>query len=218
MLKVEWPPVRNVFIPDPGWVMFDIDLAGADAQVVAWEVGDEDLKEAFRQKLKIHIKNGTDLWGKEVMYSKDPKGKTEPYYTRVKRGVHLTNYGGTTATLAKKCDLTIPEADKFQADWFSLHPKIKEWHEKTTFDLQTKGRTENKFGYSIDWFDRYSNRLRNQALAWTPQSTTAHVVEEAMILINQALESEERDGGAVGFKVELGVLNAGLYPGLVERA
>lgn len=185
MLNVEWPPVRNIFVPDPGWVFFDIDLAGADAQVVAWEAGDEDLKTAFRNKLKIHIKNGCDIWGKEVMYSKDPGGKSEPFYTRVKRGVHLTNYGGQVGTLAAKCKMSNFEAEKFQETWFGLHPPIVGWHEKTMFDIQTKGETKNAFGYSIPWFNRPGLDIWRQALAWIPQSTVARVTEIAMVAIRQ---------------------------------
>src|SRR3990172_6527102 len=189
MLNVNWPPVRNMFIPDPGWVWFDIDLAGADAQVVAWDAGDEDLKQAFRDKVKIHVKNGSDIWGKDVMFSKDAGGKTEPYYTRVKRGVHLTNYGGTVPTLARKCGMSNPEADKFQTTWLQiLHPSIAEWHERKMFEMQTTGRTSNKFGYSIDWFDRPSMEIWRRSLAWTPQSTIAHVTEEAMIRLDEECE------------------------------
>lgn len=183
MLKIEWPKIRNTFIPDPGWVWFDIDLAGADAQVVAWEAGDEDLKAAFRAKVKIHVKNGSDIWSRELMYSRDPKGKTEPYYTRIKRGVHLTNYGGQVPTLAKKCAMSYGEAERFQAKWFELHPAIAAWHERTMFDIQTTGRTSNKMGMSIDWFTRPTLDVWRRALAWTPQSTVAAVAEEAMIRI-----------------------------------
>lgn len=188
MLTVNWPPVRNIFIPDPGWVIFDIDLAGADAQVVAWEANDGDLMEAFRRKEKIHVKNGCDIFGKEVMFSKDEKGKTEPYYTRVKRGVHLTNYGGQEDTLARKCGMSGRESKTFRETWFNLHPGVGDWHERTMFDIQTKGRTENKFGYSIDWFDRPSLSIWRKALAWTPQSTVAHVTEEAMIRMAEEQE------------------------------
>jgi|GEM_PF-1766835 len=181
MLKVEWPPIRDTFLPDPGWVLFDMDLAGADAQVVAWEANDEDLKAAFRAGLKIHVHNGIAMYGRDVMYATDPKGKSEPVYTRVKRGVHLTNYGGMVSTLASKCAMSIGEATKFQYDWFSLHPGIVDWHERTEFEIQTKGETSNKFGYSVPWNDRPSKRIWRQALAWTPQSTIAHVTEEAML-------------------------------------
>ena len=42
MEKIKLPNVRKMFVPDLGYVVFDCDLAGADAQVVAWEAGDDN--------------------------------------------------------------------------------------------------------------------------------------------------------------------------------
>ena len=42
------PNIRKFIVPDPGYLIVDADLSGADAQVVAWEADDADLKEAFR--------------------------------------------------------------------------------------------------------------------------------------------------------------------------
>jgi DNA polymerase I-like protein with 3'-5' exonuclease and polymerase domains len=58
------PNIRRLFIPDPGHFIASVDLSGADAQVVAWEAEDEDLKNAFRQGIPIHQKNAEDLFGK----------------------------------------------------------------------------------------------------------------------------------------------------------
>ena len=46
--------------------MATVDLTGADAQVVAWEAEDEDLKAAFRAGIPIHQKNAEEMFGAEV--------------------------------------------------------------------------------------------------------------------------------------------------------
>ena len=56
------PNVRELFLPDPDHVMFECDLKGADAQVVAWEADDEDLKAAFRAGIDVHSKNAKDIF------------------------------------------------------------------------------------------------------------------------------------------------------------
>ena len=38
------PNIRKLYVPDPGYEIFDIDFSGADAQVVAWEADDKPLK------------------------------------------------------------------------------------------------------------------------------------------------------------------------------
>ncbi len=85
------PNVRKFFVPDPGMIMFDVDLAGADAQIVAWEANDEPLKQAFRDYQagigpKVHCVNALAIFGEKLA---GPKGKNEPFYTRAKMGVHL---------------------------------------------------------------------------------------------------------------------------------
>jgi DNA polymerase I-like protein with 3'-5' exonuclease and polymerase domains len=87
------PNIRKMFIPDPGFTMFDVDLVGADAQVVAYEAEDEDLILAFKQGLDVHDKNARDLWG--TTYSSLPGDKHHgpKHHKRreCKQGVHLTN-------------------------------------------------------------------------------------------------------------------------------
>lgn len=174
------PNIRKLFVPDPGWEIFDIDLAGADAQVVAWEAGDEKLKAAFRAGLKIHAVNAKDLFGGDA----GPDGKREPYYTRTKMGVHLTNYGGKAPTMAKALGILIHEADKFQRRWFEIHPEIQEWHERTQREIDETSKVVNVFGYERVYFGR-KDRLLPEALAWKPQSTVAIVARKAQDIIEE---------------------------------
>lgn len=193
------PNVRKFFVPDPGYILIEADLEGADAQVVAWEAGDEDLKHAFRAGLKLHLKNVRDVYeqaknmtDEEILATNKPKG----LYHNCKRRVHGTNYGGGAKKLAMTLRTTVREEEEFQERWFSLHPGIKEWHlriERFLYGLQCWncetytdnpqrpcpecgshiGRTvRNKFGYRIVYFNRVEGLLP-QLLAWIPQSTVA---------------------------------------------
>lgn len=169
-MTVELPNVRKLFIPDPGYVMFDADLAGADAQVVAAEANDTVLLQAFKDGLDVHTKNATDLWGSA--FTSLPEGPRHRKRQECKQGVHGTNYGAHSKTLATILGWSVREADTFQARWFSLHPGIKEWHRRVELDLRNTRTASNKFGYRIIYFDRI-DALLPQALAWIPQSTVA---------------------------------------------
>ena len=46
---ISLPNVKKMFIPDEGYTIIDADLEKADAQIVAWESGDEELKQIFRE-------------------------------------------------------------------------------------------------------------------------------------------------------------------------
>src|SRR5688572_14551564 len=112
MLKIKLPNVRKLLIPDPGYTMFDADLVGADAQVVAWEAEDEDLKAAFRAGLDVHDKNAEDMFGRaytQLAGDKDsgPKSRKRK---ECKQGVHLTNYGGTARAITQVLGWTRHEA------------------------------------------------------------------------------------------------------------
>lgn len=176
------PNVRKLFIPDPGFVMFDCDLAGADAQVVAWRAEDEDLKAAFRAGLDVHSKNAEDMWGSaftQLQGMARYKKRQE-----LKKGVHATNYGTTARTIATTLGWTIYEAEKFMARWFSLHPKIKEWHRRVQKQLDINKTITNGFGFRRVYFDR-PDECFTEALAWDPQSTVALVSFHGAIQLEQ---------------------------------
>lgn len=197
----KFPNVRKQFVPDPGYEIAEFDLSGADAQVVAWEANDDDLKAAFRAGLKLHLKNARDVYPDKTrdMSDKDiTEGQAHEggIYSNVKKLAHGTNFGGSAKGLAERIRISIRDAEEFQERWFFLHPGIKTWHQKTEQKLAgfrcwkcedltdgkpycphcgafPQGRTiGNKFGNRIVYFERVRD-LFNAALAWTPQSTTA---------------------------------------------
>lgn len=167
------PNVRKLLIPDPDYTIFEADLAGADAQVVAWEAEDDDLKAAFRSGLDVHSKNAEDILGSR--FTQLPEGSHARYKARQqnKVAVHLTNYGGTARTLAVSQGWTVHDADHFQRKWFSLHPGIKNrFHGRVESALQSNRTIRNKYGFRRVFFDR-PDACFAEALAWIPQSTVA---------------------------------------------
>lgn len=177
------PNVRKLFTPDPGKMIGEADLAGADAQVVAWEAGDEKLKAAFRAGLKIHAVNAKDMFGDKA----GSDGKKEPYYLYAKKGVHATNYGASARRVAEALGITLAEAEAFQRKWLDeKHPEIREWHKRIEHELQTKRFVINKFGFRRIYFDRIEGLLP-EALAWVPQSTVAITINKGILNIHRNL-------------------------------
>lgn len=175
------PNVRKMFIPDRGKVIVDVDLSGADAQVVAWEADDAKLKEAFRAGKSVHLMNGEDLLG--PMFTNAPGHHKRPgtekgkMYEALKRFVHGTNYLGSAKTLSENPSILWPLADcvRRQRRWLDeLHPGIRGWHKRVQECLHRSRSIRNQFGYRIVYFDRIDSVL-SQAVAWGPQSTVAEV-------------------------------------------
>lgn len=175
------PNMRKLFTPDEGMEIAEVDLAGADAQVVAWEANDDILKGVFRRKEKLHAFNAKDLFGAKA----GPDGKAEPWYTMAKQGVHATNYLCTPPTLAKTLGITVHEADRFQKRWFDIHPGIKDWHRRIEADLHRDRSVRNRFGFRRVYFERIES-IQAEAVAWVPQSTVAIVINWAFIKIGEA--------------------------------
>lgn len=179
---IDLPNIRKLFIPDPGFMIADADLAGADAQVVAWEANDEELKDAFRKGLKVHAENAKVMFGAKA----GSDGLAEPYYKQCKGGVHATNYGGSPYALARNFGWSVAESTAFQRRWFDLHPGIKRWHESVEASLNSSRSVSNKFGYRIYYFDRVE-KLLPEALAWVPQSTVANVCTQGAMQLRAAV-------------------------------
>ena len=164
------PNIRKLFVPDEGYDIYDADLAGADAQVVAAEANDNDLLQAFKEGLDVHDKNATDLWGKA--YSSLEGNARAKKRKECKQAVHATNYGAHPRTVAITLGWTINEAEDFRRRWLALHPGILEWHQRVEHNLRTSRTATNRFDYRIIYFDRI-DALLPEALAWIPQSTVA---------------------------------------------
>lgn len=169
------PNVRKLVIPDSDCEIASIDLTGADAQTVAWEANDEDLKRVFREnKIKIHAHNA------KMMYPSVCKtGLEQPYYDLIRTGVHLVNYCGSDFTLAAALGSPTYAAAEFRRAWFRLHPGIADWHERIQHQLNRTRTVTNKFGYRRFYFERVSDILP-EAVAWIGQSTTACVTNRAL--------------------------------------
>lgn len=190
------PNIRKILRPDPGHIWFDIDLAAADAQVVAWDSDCKRLKEFFREAnawKPHHVATvaGKDIWfdvgGKpkpdlhnknkdDINHLLKPLGIPPIIRKQAKQGVHLTNYAGIPYVLARTLKIPKRAAELFQSAYFELYPEILLWHERINEQLQTYRYVENKFGYRRFYFDRPDNLLK-EGLAWIPQSTVAEVIE-----------------------------------------
>lgn len=166
--------IRKIFRPDPGHVIIDADLVGADAMVYAWELGEafgySKLKEHMQTKVKIHVESNRltfpSLCGSD--------GRAEPYYTEVKSAFFGTLYSAGIRTLSE--NLAWPEyrTRQFQAQLFRRFPEIRQYHERLDKQLAITREVWTRFGYSIHFFGDVRGILP-EALAWIPQATVANI-------------------------------------------
>lgn len=176
------PNVRKMFIPDPGYTMFEADLKGADAQVVAKEAGDLQLLADFKNKADIYSIEAAYAWdNKWNSFSTTQKKEQRQHF---KICVHGTDYGASAKTLSANTTVPLSVVERFQTHWFTLHPGVKTWQKRTEANLYLNRQARNPFGYRIIYFDRLEGLLP-QALAWIPQSTVAETCFRGILQLEE---------------------------------
>lgn len=168
--SLELPNIRNLFIPDPGMTMFDIDLDSADARIVAWESDCQWLKACFKEGKKPYV---------EIMkeyYQDDSKSKKSAEYPMFKSLCHGTHYMGTAEGIAPRIGLDVRQTQQIQDWYFSKNPEIREWHEEVKKQVRGRRYVENAFGYRVYFFDKAEGNIFNQAVADIPQSSVACLI------------------------------------------
>lgn len=170
--SVVLPNVRKFILTDPGYLQFEADLKGADAQVVAWEADDEDLKSAFRAGIDIHVHNATAMWGSEFTKLAEGSHARDHRRQECKHTVHGIHYGCTPRTTAIQRGWVVAEAERFHRRWLDLHPGVGRYHDRVRASLAKDRTIYNKFGFRRVFFDRIDDCF-TEALAWIPQSTVA---------------------------------------------
>lgn len=177
----ELPNMRSAIVPSTlEHLLWERDLAGADAQVVAWDSGDETLKQMFRERVKIHAETAKEVYGGDA----GPDGKREPYYTLAKKGRHLWHYGGKARTMGMSLGIPQKDAEKLMRRMAGLNPMIPKWHARVAAQLrEPKHMITNAFGYRIIFFGRPDDCLTG-ALAWIGQGTVACVLNRAVVALD----------------------------------
>lgn len=184
---LELPNVRNLFVPDPGYTFFDIDLDSADLRIVTWESDCGWMKDHFKNGRKPYI---------EVMreYYKNPNMTKHSHpreYGMFKGLCHGTNYLGTPEGLAPRLGLLVHEVQRIQDWYFGLAPEIRKWQEDIKKQVTGRRFVQNAFGYRTYFFDKIEGTIFNQAVAWIPQSSVACLINRGYWNIHTTLPEVE---------------------------
>lgn len=179
------PPVKKTFIPDPGYILVDADLDGAEARWLAWRMGGS-FKEAFQKGLKIHVDTMEHFFHDK--WEIDPK--YEPLYTKCKNMAYGTIYVGGAPGIAATASIPVGIVRSFQPWFFNKYPGIRTWHHETEVELYSKRTATNPFGFRIYFFDRPEGLLP-QACAWQPQSSIGVVTQRGQRLLRREFPQAE---------------------------
>lgn len=179
------PNIKSLFIPDPGYEFFDIDLDSADLRIVCYEAGVPEMKAMIAEGKKVYVEAMKEYYNDPTMT------KHSPQYRMFKSFCHGTNYLGTSAGLADRLGLLRHEVDELQKWYFGKFPEIKLWHKKIINQVTTRHMVENVFGYRYYIFQRIEGTIMNQVIAWIPQSTVGCLINRIWMNIHNNLKEVE---------------------------
>ncbi len=175
----ELPAIRRLYRPDPGYILVDADFDRADAQFVAWEADDPELKQIFQSGLDIYTDEAK--WLYQVPQVKPSQRQA------LKSVVHAADYAAKARTLASTAGVTVARMDRWLDErWIGKHSGLSRWHNRIKHQLQLSRTIYNPWGFRRFYFDRLDNILP-QALAWIAQSSVAVTINKAMLKIDQEL-------------------------------
>jgi DNA polymerase I-like protein with 3'-5' exonuclease and polymerase domains len=174
------PNVRKLFLPDPGFELFDMDLSSADLRVVVWEADEPEMKAMLAAGLDPYTEIAKEFYNDPAISKSDPRRQ------KFKSFAHGTNYLGTARGLATRLGLSVHEAERTQHWYFGRFRRIKAWQDNLCRQVQSARFVRNAFGYRRYFFDRIEGTVYNQAAAWIPQSTVGLLINRIWHSIRSA--------------------------------
>lgn len=149
LAKHEALEVRRSFIPRPGYGIATADFENAEVALFGYETGDEIITEIYLSGGKIHNINTRTLFG---------LNPDDPGFAAAKAGAKIFQfgryqYGGGLRTVARQIRLKAPglhvsmkELQAADERWWTEHPAVKLWSDKTEAEAFENRIVYNAFG------------------------------------------------------------------------
>lgn len=181
--------IKSAFIPGENCVLVSADYSQIELRLLAHMSGDEQLIEAFNHDDDIHAITASQILG-------IPVSEVTPAQRRDAKAVNFgIIYGISGYGLAE--NLSIPQymAKEFIANYFTMHPKVREFMDKNVEDARARGYSLTMSGRRRNLPDlkasNYMVRSAAERMAMnTPlQGSAADIIKIAMINVEKRLEN-----------------------------
>lgn len=165
---------KSYFVPDgPSQVMIEMDLAQADARIVAAYSGDTAFAKRFEPGADAHELTGRLVFG-DAVYESDPA----KYRQMAKVQGHAYAYGAGARTLAMHAKLPIAITQQFVNAMKESYPDVTAWQKKVVREAEMTGGVTNDWGR---WMPVDAGREFTTAPALYGQSGTRELLLDALI-------------------------------------
>jgi DNA polymerase-1 len=173
---------KKYLMADPGKLLCEVDLAKAEAHVVAYLCQDAHMMEAFISKVDVHTFNASKIFDKPM------EQITKAERSLGKRVVHASNYGMGPQTfsdnLAKDHTfLSVSECKSLLVAYSARFPGLHRWHKEIETEVSRTRQLRNLFGRKKRFLGVMNSALFRNAYSYIPQSTVAELLNRGTIKI-----------------------------------
>ena len=165
--------MREIFIPDDGFIFMGADLGQAENRVVAYASNDSKMIDVVEAEGDMHRENAALIFDKPVEEITDKERQLG------KKITHANNYMMGVGLFSKLANISYKEARELQNKYFNTYPRVKMWHKEIEIQVRTTRVLENPFGRKRTFYGRLKDSTFKSAVSYIPQSTVADKLHDA---------------------------------------
>jgi DNA polymerase I-like protein with 3'-5' exonuclease and polymerase domains len=196
--------IRELFIPDDGFVMLGSDLEKAEAMFIAWDAEDLEAIEAFQARIDVHWENTKKIFDlpRDLEYHKEQDytvpmlgedmemwllrqiGKTVEYADSYGMGpIMLQNI-----LIREEVYLELKVCKALLDQRRKARPMVVRWQGEIRNQIRATRVLETPLGDRREFRGRLNDNLFRSAYSFKPQSTVGRIVELAIQQIHESTD------------------------------
>lgn len=179
------PQFKRYELADPGYIIYNLDLAQAENRIVAHIAPEMSMIDAFAKGYDLHKRTASAIFGIPEEEVSDEEGSADigggAYSQRFwgKKANHSFNYGLGSNQFAYLFEISRAEAKRIRTAFLERYPGIENyWRWIQTTLRNNGGRLTNLFGRTYKFSSRWGEEMFKQAYSFIPQSTVADIVNQ----------------------------------------
>jgi len=182
---------KYFLLADPDWILCEVDLAKAEAHVVAYLSQDANMIESFVSGIDVHSFNASKIFNvpieqviEEAKNNKEDQKSTMRYMG--KKVVHASNYAMGPQTFSDQLateEIFMSQSDckRLLTNYTDRFPGLKRWHQSIEEEVQSTRTLFNLFGRPKRFLGEMNAALFRNAYSYKPQSTVAELLNRGSI-------------------------------------
>lgn len=176
--------VRRYMVADPGYVIFDIDLAQAENRAVAYIAPEPKMIQAFETGRDIHSETAGLIFNKAAHEISREKGSSSLGNGDLserdwgKKANHALNYGLGADKFSLMHELPIKEADFIRNRYYEVYPGVLIYHAWVRAQIERDRTLTTPFGRRRKFLDLIDGALHREAYSWIPQSLVGDMMNQ----------------------------------------